>query len=65
MGIKTVIFSGIAASSMMTAFSFLVSEGKYKNYKEPVLLASIIKERMSTSTTNSFDSMLEVHPRPP
>ncbi|WP_207532502.1 hypothetical protein [Desertivirga arenae] len=42
MRIKEVLLSSIAATSIMTAFSYLASERKKENYREPLLLAGLI-----------------------
>ena len=42
---KNILISGTAATSVMTAFSYLLSEGGKKNYREPELLASLLANR--------------------
>jgi hypothetical protein len=43
MDLTKALFSGIAATSVMTAFSYMISGGKLKNHKEPELLASMVE----------------------
>jgi len=43
MKIGKVLLKGAAATSMMTIFSYIVSEQKGKNFKEPQLLAALIR----------------------
>lgn len=43
MQVLQTIKAGIVATSVMTAFSYAVSERKGKNYKEPLLLSLFVK----------------------
>lgn len=42
MDVATILIATLAATSLMTAFSYLISEGFRKLYKEPVLLEYLI-----------------------
>jgi hypothetical protein len=45
MNAKGILFSATAATSFMTAFSYLLSESQKKNYREPELLATLLENR--------------------
>lgn len=49
-----VIFPGAAGTSLMTVFSYIVSESKGKNFKEPELLAALLKGIFPNTTGKLF-----------
>lgn len=46
MEIAKVLAAGISGTTAMTAFSYVLSEAKEKNFKEPLLLANMIRSLM-------------------
>ena len=47
MNLLKIVTSGIAATTAMSAFSYLVSEEKKKNFREPEVLGTLLKRRVS------------------
>lgn len=43
MDISKIVTSGIGGTSLMSLFSYLVSGGKHKNFKEPEILGDLIQ----------------------
>jgi hypothetical protein len=43
---KKIVLPGLTATSLMTLFSYAVSEYKAKNFKEPQLLAGLLKDAL-------------------
>ncbi|WP_373494828.1 hypothetical protein [Aquiflexum sp.] len=48
MAIQPIIKSTIAGTSAMTLFSYLISEKKYENFREPLVLADLISRLIPT-----------------
>lgn len=48
---KAIMIAGIAGTSVMTTFSYLLSSAKDKNFKEPLLLGLLL-QRLSPSLQN-------------
>lgn len=48
-----ILFAGIMGTSAMTLFSYLVSERRNKNFREPELLGQLIKRLPMKSTNQS------------
>jgi hypothetical protein len=47
-----IVISSLAATSMMTMFSYFISESNRRNFKEPQLLGVLLKEALPNSKKN-------------
>ncbi len=61
MNIPKIISAGLVGTSMMTLFSYLVSEKKNKQFKEPVLLSTLLGKggSLGTSLNGSKENTLD------
>ena len=54
MNVTKVISAGIIGTSMMTLFSYLISEDKDKQFREPALLAILLKRILKSNNDKTF-----------
>ncbi|HKZ38979.1 MAG TPA: hypothetical protein VJ184_15055 [Chryseolinea sp.] len=54
MNVTKVMSAGIIGTSMMTLFSYLISEDKDKQFREPALLAILLKRILKSNNEKTF-----------
>ena len=54
MNVTKIISAGIIATSMMTLFSYWISEDKDKQFREPALLAILLKRILKSNNDKAF-----------
>jgi hypothetical protein len=61
---STILIPAMVGTSGMTLFSYLVSEAKHENFREPEVLRQLIK-RLPKTDSNEFKQILSSSPLRP